>query len=249
MARLPIVTHGAGHLEVVHIALARRRCPVGQPVFVDIIDFLHRHGGVARASQLTASGFRRPEVAKAVTFGRIVKVSRGVYGIPGTSQLSEALANGGLLTCVSAAPIYQLWTLKDARGLHLCRSHPVPEPKIVEHGRTRHPKHGWLPVAGLADVLIHSLRCLPELESLVMIQSAAGRRDIELDFLYSKLPGTAQRAGPGGSGPGDSAGRFAPGSPGQHTLPASWPEGAKACCHPGRWRGRLPDRGMPGGGD
>lgn len=162
---------------------------MGQPVFVDIIEFLHRHGGAARASQLTASGFRRPEVTKAVTLGRIVKVSRGVYGLPGTSQLSEALANGGLLTCVSAAPIYQLWTLKDARGLHLCRSHPVPEPKIVEHGRTRHPKHGWLPVAGLADVLIHSLRCLPELESLVMIQSAAGRRDIELDFLYSKLPG------------------------------------------------------------
>lgn len=65
----------------------------------------------------------------------------------------------------------------------------MPTSKIVEHGRTRHPKHGWLPVAGLADVLLHSLRCLPELESLVMVQSAAGRRDIELDFLYSKLQG------------------------------------------------------------
>lgn len=124
-----------------------------------------------------------------MTVGRIVKVSRGVYGIPGSNQFSDALANGGLLTCLSAAPIYQLWTLHDARALHLCRSHPVPTAKIVEYGRTRHPKHEWLPVVGLADVLLHSLQCLPELESLVMLQSAAGRRDIELDFLHSKLPG------------------------------------------------------------
>lgn len=156
---------------------------------MDIIDFLQRHGGVARASHLKHAGFTRPAIAYAVSMGRMLKLSRGVYSLPGSNQLGAALANGGLLTCVSAAPYYQLWTLHEAHGLHLCRSHPGPASEVVEHGRAKHPKHEWLPVAGLADVLLHSLRCLPELESLVMVQSAAGRRDIELDFLYSKAQG------------------------------------------------------------
>jgi very-short-patch-repair endonuclease len=44
-------------------------------------------------------------------------------------------------------------------------------------------------MAGLADVLIHALRCLPELEALVMVQCAAGRGDVTLPFLRRKLPG------------------------------------------------------------
>lgn len=152
-------------------------------------DFLQRNGGVARAGQLERAGFGRAALRAAVNRGRMVKVSRGVYGIPSSNRLSEALAHGGLLTCLSAAPIYQLWVLNESRILHLCRSHPARTPKVVEHGRPKHPKHGWLPAAGLADVLLHSLRCLPEMESLVMVQSAVGRGDIELDFLYAKSPG------------------------------------------------------------
>lgn len=144
---------------------------------------------MARASQLRQAGFGRPAIANAVSMGLALKLSRGVYSLPSLNQLGEAMAHGGLLTCVSAAPFYELWTLEEARGLHLCRSHPGPAAKVVEHGRPQHPRHGWLPVAGLADVLLHSLRCLPELESLVMVQSAVGRRDIELDFLYAKAQG------------------------------------------------------------
>ena len=118
-----------------------------------------------------------------------MQVSRGVFGLPGPNALRDALAHGGLLTCVSAAPIYNLWVLSETQVLHLCRSHPVPSTKIVEHGRAKHAKHGWLPAVGLADVLLHSLHCLPELESMVLVQSAVGRGDIDLGFLYAKLPG------------------------------------------------------------
>ncbi len=55
--------------------------------------------------------------------------------------------------------------------------------------RCPHPPHPWLPVAGLADVLIHALRCLPEVEALVMVQCAAQRGDITVEFLRRKLPG------------------------------------------------------------
>jgi hypothetical protein len=153
---------------------------------VDITDFLQRHGGVARAGQLEKAGFGRATLRDAVNRGRMVKVSRGVYGIPSSNRLSEALAHGGLLNCLAAAPIYNLWVLEEARALHLCRSHPMHIRGVTEHGRRKHAKHGWLPAAGLADVLLHRRRCLPEMESLVMVQSAVGRGDIELDFLYAK---------------------------------------------------------------
>lgn len=156
---------------------------------MDITDFLLRHGGAARAGQLKQAGFGRASLDGAVATGLIVRESRGVYGIPGGSSLCDALAHGGLLTCVSAAPIYNLWVLTEPAVLHLCRSHPLAKSSIAEHGRPKHPRHGWLPAAGLADVLLHSLHCLPERESLVMVQSAVGRRDIELDFLYAKLHG------------------------------------------------------------
>lgn len=171
-------------------------CPVsrigllpGDAGSVDISDYLQRRGGVARTSHLEKAGFGRAAVRSAVASGRIVKSSRGVYAIPAASPLQQAMDRGGLLTCVSAAPVYGLWTLKSDSALHICRSHPVRTPGVVEHGRPKHPRHGWLPVAGLADVLLHSMRCLPELESLILIQSATGRGDISLDFLYASCGG------------------------------------------------------------
>ncbi|GGH91456.1 endonuclease domain-containing protein [Arthrobacter liuii] len=62
-------------------------------------------------------------------------------------------------------------------------------PGTLTHGRIVHPVHPWLPVAGLADVLIHALHCLPLLEALVMVQCAAQRGDVTVDFLRRKLPG------------------------------------------------------------
>ena len=94
-----------------------------------------------------------------------------------------------MLTCVSAAPSYGLWTLLPTSKLHLCVGHRATPPGSVSHGRCRHPRHPWLPVAGLADVLIHALHCLPELEALVMVQCAVGRGDISLPFLRGKLGG------------------------------------------------------------
>jgi hypothetical protein len=44
-------------------------------------------------------------------------------------------------------------------------------------------------VAGVADVLLHALRCRPELEALVMVQGAVSQALLGPDFLRSKLPG------------------------------------------------------------
>jgi very-short-patch-repair endonuclease len=110
--------------------------------------------------------------------------------LPQVSSLYRAARQaGGLLTCLSAAPSYGLWTLEQPRRLHLCAGHRPAPPGSAAHGRCKYPRHPFLPVAGLADVLIHASRCLPELEALVMIQCAVGRGDISADFLRRALAG------------------------------------------------------------
>jgi very-short-patch-repair endonuclease len=157
---------------------------------MEIETFLGTRAGVARTSALYGAGFTRTSVDKAVAAGRIVRMRRGVYGLPRDAGVfGLPLHHNALLTCLSAAPTYGLWTLHEACALHLSSGHKAAPPGTLAHGRCLHPPHPWLPVAGLADVLIHALRCLPELESLVMVQCAAQRGAISVEFLRRKLPG------------------------------------------------------------
>lgn len=139
--------------------------------------------------QLKKAGFSRTMVSRAVGLGVLVKLRRGVYGLHGQGVISMALSAGGRLTCLSAAPVYGLWTLNTATSVHVCRSHPSKTAGVKDHGRPRHPKHAWLPVVGLADVLLHALHCLPEFDALVMVQSAVGSGSISLEFLFAQCQG------------------------------------------------------------
>lgn len=53
----------------------------------------------------------------------------------------------------------------------------------VHHAGLILPPASHQPVAALADVLIHALRCLSFPESLVMVECAVGRGDMTIDFL------------------------------------------------------------------
>jgi hypothetical protein len=157
---------------------------------MDIEAFLLQRAGVARTSTLCRAGFSRTRLDKALAAQRIVRIRRGIYSLPEEAGvLGLALRHNALLTCVSAAPTYRLWTLHEAGPVHLSPGHKRNPPGTLAHGRILHPIHPWLPVAGLADVIIHALRCLPEVEALVMVQCAAQRGDVTVDFLRRKLPG------------------------------------------------------------
>nr|WP_223940707.1 type IV toxin-antitoxin system AbiEi family antitoxin domain-containing protein [Arthrobacter sp. StoSoilB22] len=157
---------------------------------MNIENFLHSRHGAATTRTLLTAGFTRRVLANAVRDGRVTRLHRGVY----TSRKADpdivaAFRADGLLTCVSAARFYRLWTLGDPGALHLSCSTGQARRGVVHHGACLHPAHSYLPVAGVADVLIHSLRCLPELEGLVMAQSAVSQALLSTDFLRSKLPG------------------------------------------------------------
>lgn len=157
---------------------------------MEIEAFLGARAGTARTSALQGAGFTRTAVGKAVAAGRIVRIRRGIYSLPREADvIGLALHHNALVTCLSAAPTYRLWTLNEAGPVHLSPGHKATPSGTLAHGRCLHAQHPWLPVAGLADVLIHALRCLPEAESLVMVQCAAQRGDITIEFLRRKLPG------------------------------------------------------------
>ncbi|MFC0458571.1 type IV toxin-antitoxin system AbiEi family antitoxin domain-containing protein [Arthrobacter liuii] len=77
---------------------------------MEIENLLRHRGGMARTPTLRQAGHARTQLDKALAAGRIVRVRRGVYSLPEEAgALSLALRHNALLTCLSAAPAYQLW--------------------------------------------------------------------------------------------------------------------------------------------
>ncbi|MFH5878481.1 hypothetical protein [Arthrobacter sp. NA-172] len=140
-------------------------------------------------------------MAKAVNNGSLSLLRRGVYTVQGADpDIVSAFRENGVLTCVSACRFYNLWQLLEPKAvqgpspLHLSCGSGLARAGVVDHTPCIHPRHPYLPVAGLADVLIHALRCRPELEALVMVQSAVGHGLITTDFLRKKLQGNRNGA-------------------------------------------------------
>lgn len=155
-----------------------------------MVPFLARRGGVARYQALRAAGFNRAEIERSVRSGLVLRPAVGIYQLP-AADASVALASlhAGRLTCVSAAAYYNLWQLTEHSKVHLQVKSGVPRESVVAHRTTRIPTQALMPLASLADVLLDALRCLPEAESLVMVQSAVGHGDIDREFLRVNLPG------------------------------------------------------------
>lgn len=157
---------------------------------MDLQTFLARRGGAARRSDLVRAGFLRPTLEAAVDAGRLHRPLRGVYALHNADDgVLAAFRHNGRLTCVSAARFYSLWALHPPPEVHLSCGNGVPKTGVIDHPPCTHDPHPAYPVAGLADVLLHAVRCLPELEALALVQSATGRGQISADFLRGKLVG------------------------------------------------------------
>jgi very-short-patch-repair endonuclease len=157
---------------------------------MDLEKYLVRRGGVAKRGDLLRAGFRRPALESAVDSGRLYRPLRGVYALhTADDDVLAAFRANGRLTCVSAARFYSLWALHPPREVHLSCGNGVPKAGVIDHAPCMHASEPGYPVAGLADVLLHALKCLPELEALALVQSATGRGRISADFLRGKLTG------------------------------------------------------------
>lgn len=158
---------------------------------MDAADFLARQGGVGRLAHLRRAGFSRHHIDSALRTRRILRGRQGVYHIAGARpEFLVAMTANAALTCLSAADHYRLWTLQPADRLHLASTHRRLAMDHVPHRIDGKTTALQPPVLALKDVLVHALQCLPELEALVMVESACNRGESSPAFLRSLLPGT-----------------------------------------------------------
>ncbi|GHG46078.1 hypothetical protein GCM10012320_11930 [Sinomonas cellulolyticus] len=151
---------------------------------------LETRRGVARTRDLLAAGITERTIRAAISRGLVIRAARGVIALPGADPLLvRAIATGSLLTCVSAVTSYGLWLVHEPDKVHIQRKDGrYTSERAVVHRRTWVPAEPGSNVASLADVVLHCLECLPELEALVVVESAI-QRGLSIDFLKSRLPG------------------------------------------------------------
>jgi very-short-patch-repair endonuclease len=157
---------------------------------VDPSHIIKAAGGVLLTRDVLARGGTEAGVRLAVRSGAVWRVERGLLAVPGADpELVAAGRSRGLLTCVSAAQRYNLWHLRPAPRPHYWHSNGRALDGCVSHrlALTQPKRHGT--VAALPDVLLQALLCLPAVESLVMVECAYNRGDIDLAFLREHLTG------------------------------------------------------------
>jgi len=159
---------------------------------MDILEYLHTRGGVARSSQLLDAGFRRRELLRLTELGA-TQPRRGIFVLPECDNgLLAAVLNNGRLTCASAAGHYGLWLRKPPERPHLACNHGHGS-GFVRHRTVRFPGHPFLPLAGVEDVALHALGCLPAPASAALATSAIRLHGVLRELLASQLQ--ADRSG------------------------------------------------------
>lgn len=123
------------------------------------------HGGAIRRAELRSAGVSDWEMRRVVAAGLMQHYPGGVYARPDTPLWwVKARVRGADLGCVSAAMNAGLWVLNPPQQLHV----------VASNNRIRGPfvRHRSYAKAELLDAVVHSLRCLPELEALVIAESS-----------------------------------------------------------------------------
>jgi very-short-patch-repair endonuclease len=157
---------------------------------VDPSQIIKSAGGVLLTRDVLARGSSETAIRSAVRSGVLWRVERGLLAVAGADpELVAAGRARGLLTCLSAAGRFGLWQLRPAPQPHYWHSNGRAVDGCVSHRRALTQPRGHGTIAALPDVLLHALLCLPFLESLVMVECAYNRGDIDPAFLRSHLIG------------------------------------------------------------
>lgn len=147
-----------------------------------IIEVLEGFDGVARAKYLVAAGVPASQVRLAMSQGLLMRVSRGVYALPDASPVLTPIRSlPAEPTCVTAAIIQGLWVLHEPVKKHIAVTHSRKYPGYICHRLPGYPS--------VADIVVQSLRCLPDLDGLVIAESAVVTRGLQLGVLRQRLAG------------------------------------------------------------
>jgi very-short-patch-repair endonuclease len=127
---------------------------------------------------------------RALDRGEVLRGGRGVYSSPTAPlEVQTARAHHALLTCSSAVEHYGLWQLRPPQVLHLAARHRRLPSSVVDHRSPLPEKPGMSAYAPLPLVLLHALHCLPDIEALILVESAVRVRRFDVSVLREQLPG------------------------------------------------------------
>lgn len=162
-------------------------------------------GGVARASSIARTAADRRSLERAAERGQLVRLRRGVYGLPGLApEVAEAARAGGRVAGVSALRHWGLWEPPGpagAREVEVRRGVRVPDPSsggrpvIVRRTlRSSPPEFGFAP---LEEVLRAAAERLPMPFAVAVLDSALRSTPVtpvELTFAAAAWPDRAAAA-------------------------------------------------------
>ena len=149
---------------------------------VNPLEVLSHYDGVARAKQLAAAGVTEFQLKAATGRGEVSRVARGVYAVPGADpQLISIRSLPAEPGCVSAAQLRGLWVLTTPEQPHVAVPHSRRYPGFVSHRSVAAPT--------LMDTVVQCLRCLPDLDGLVIAESAVVLKALPLQGLRQRLSG------------------------------------------------------------
>lgn len=149
---------------------------------VNIIEVLSRYDGVARAKHLAAAGVSDFQLKASMASGAVSRVSLGVYALPGADALLVSIRSlPAEPACVTAAQFQGLWVLDAPARPHVALTHSRRYEGFVCHRSAAPPT--------LMDSVVQSLRCLPDLDGLVVAESAVVLKGLPLSGLRRRLDG------------------------------------------------------------
>ena len=158
---------------------------------MDPLDYLTQMGGIARTGQLLAAGYSRTEISRLAAATR--QPRRGVFVLPDCEPgLHAAIRHNARVSCASAAGHYGLW-LRDAPAQHHLACNHGHGGGFIRHRTVRFDGHPTLPLAGIEDVILHAMTCLPPPASTAIATSAMRLHGVPLELLKAQL--TADRSG------------------------------------------------------
>ncbi|GAA4029027.1 hypothetical protein GCM10023063_08540 [Arthrobacter methylotrophus] len=149
---------------------------------VKISGVISEYDGVARAKHLAAAGVSHFQLKSALASGRILRVARGVYAVPDANPVLRAIRSlPAEPACVSAAELAGLWVLNSPRCPHVAVPHSRKYEGFLCHRSAAPPT--------LMDSVVQALRCLPDLDGLVIAESAVVLGRLPLSGLRRRLDG------------------------------------------------------------
>lgn len=155
---------------------------------MDVVAALLSQGGVARRASLVARGIPRKSIEEALAEQRIERPARGIYSVPNPDQpLLSALCAGAELACISAAKHLGLWIYREPSLVHVS----------VNHGRRLEDQfriHRSVKPLTPADICVQTMRCLPELDALCIVESAVVQGKVTLATLRARATGSKDAA-------------------------------------------------------